>query len=376
MQTMRTPRSLEIAITNSCNLKCSYCSHFASAGEVERDLPSEEWLHFFEELNRCAVMEVTLEGGEPFARGDLRELIEGIVRNRMRFSILSNGTLVTEEMAAFLASTGRCNHVQVSIDGAEPKSHDACRGDGNFLRAVRGIKVLQQYGARVTVRVTIHRHNVRELDAIARFLLEEAGLAGFSTNAASHMGLCRESAARVQLSTDERVMAMETLVRLNQKYKGRISGNAGPLAEARVWAEMEAARGRGEDGLQGKGYLRACGGVMTKMAIRADGVMVPCTHLSHIELGRINRDSLMEVWQHHPELVRLRERRKIPLGEFQFCEECRYIPYCTGNCPALAYTLLGKEDHPSPDACLKRFLEAGGRLPGGAAGAEGGAACP
>jgi hypothetical protein len=39
------------------------------------------------------------------------------------------------------------------------------------------------------------------------------------------------------------------------------------------------------------------------------------------------------------------------------------VPYCAGNCPALAYTITGKEDHPSPDACLRTFLLEGGRLP-------------
>jgi MoaA/NifB/PqqE/SkfB family radical SAM enzyme len=91
---------------------------------VGQDLSKEEWLQFFEELNRCAVMNVTLQGGEPFCRKDLPELVEGIVRNRMRFNILSNGTLITDEMAAFLASTGRCNGVQVSIDGSVPTTHD------------------------------------------------------------------------------------------------------------------------------------------------------------------------------------------------------------------------------------------------------------
>ena len=102
---------------------------------------------------------------------------------------------------------------------------------------------------------------------------------------------------------------------------------------------------------------------MSKLAVRADGVMVPCAQMSHMMLGRINRDDLQEVWQGHPELLRLRERRNIPLSDFEFCRGCDYINYCTGNCPALAYTILGDVNHPSPDACLKRFLEAGGRLP-------------
>ena len=112
-----------------------------------------------------------------------------------------------------------------------------------------------------------------------------------------------------------------------------------------------------------RGYLRACGGIMSKMAVRADGVMTPCTQMGHIELGRINRDDLMEVWQRHPELTRLRERRAVPLSTFGFCKRCAYVPYCTGNCPALAYISLKEDNHPSPDACLKRFLEAGGKIP-------------
>ena len=52
------------------------------------------------------------------------------------------------------------------------------------------------------------------------------------------------------------------------------------------------------------------------------------------------------------------------MTEFEFCAGCAYVPYCTGNCPGLAYTLTGQVDHPSPDACLRRFLEEGGRIPG------------
>jgi SynChlorMet cassette radical SAM/SPASM protein ScmE len=363
MRVMSTPRSLDLEVTNRCNLRCRYCSHFSSAGDVDRDLPTEEWLRFLEELNRCAVTNLTLSGGEPFLREDLPELIAGIVGNRMRFNILSNGTLIDDDIAACLAATGRCDGVQVSIDGATPVDHDAFRGQGNFRRAIEGVEVLRRHGLPVDVRVTIHRRNVHDLEGVARLLLDEIGLPGFSTNAASYMGLCRQNAELVQLTVEERSLAIETLLELSGRYNGRISAAAGPLAEGRAWLEMEEARREGRGPMSGRGFLTGCGGPMSKMAVRADGVMVPCSQMPHIELGRINQDDLRQVWQHHPALKRLRERCEIPLSDFAFCDGCPYIPYCTGNCPALAYTLVDEENHPSPDACLRRFLEQGGRLP-------------
>lgn len=363
MKIIRTPRSVDLDITNRCNLRCRYCYHFSGPGDVDQDLPKEEWFRFFEELNRCAVMNVTLAGGEPFFRKDLKQLIEDIVVNRMRFNILSNGTLITDDMAKFLFSTGRCDGVQVSIDGSKPETHDACRGKGNFNRAIQGIKCLKENHVPVQVRVTIHKYNVSDLEAIAKLLLKEIGLPGFSTNAASYMGLCRQNVDRVGLSVEDRTLVMETLLKLNRKYDNRISAQAGPLAEATMWVEMEQARQKGVSSIPMGGSLTACGCVMDKIAVRADGAIVPCTMLSHIELGRINRDDLKEIWQNHPEMKKMRERCNIPLNDFEFCRECQYINYCTGNCPGLAYNIIGKVDHPSPDACLRQFLEDGGKLP-------------
>lgn len=360
---MRTPRNVDIAITHRCNLRCRYCSHFTGAGDVQADLPASEWCTFFEELNRCGVMNVILQGGEPFIREDFSVIVDGIVRNRMRFNVLSNGTLITDAMAGHLATSGRCEGVQVSIDGSIPITHDAFRGKGSFYQAIRGIRILQKAEVPVTVRVTIHKNNVHELEAIAELLLDEIGLPAISTNSASYMGLCRQNAEQVQLTVEERTLAMATLVELNRKYGGRISATAGPLADAGTWREMMDQTDGQDSGKAEPACLSACGGPFNTLGVRADGVMVPCTQLGHIALGRINRDGLKEVWQTHPELDRLRRRFHIPLSDFSFCNGCQYISHCTGNCPALAYTITGEENHPSPDACLKRFLEDGGKLP-------------
>jgi len=280
----------------------------------------------------------------------------------MRFRILTNGTLITDEIAAFIASTGRCDTVQVSIDGSTPITHDAFRGEGNFARAMAGLAALKRHGVSASVRVTIHRKNVHDLEEIARLLIGEVGLSGFSTNSAGYLGLCRSNAEQVELTPEDRTVAMRTLLALNKRYNGRISAQAGPLAEATGWARMERARLE-EKPIPGRGFLSGCGGTRTTLGVRADGVIIPCAQLPHLEMGRIGEDDLRDVWQHHPILERLRERHTIPLTRFAFCDGCVYIPYCTGSCPALAYSIAGQDEHPAPDACLRLFLKEGGKLP-------------
>ena len=85
--------------------------------------------------------------------------------------------------------------------------------------------------------------------------------------------------------------------------------------------------------------------------------------LTQVELGCINKDSFIDIWQSSPELIELRMRHLIPLSNFKDCTCCDYLDYCTGNCPGSAYTLTGKVYHPSPDACLQKFLAEGGSIP-------------
>jgi SynChlorMet cassette radical SAM/SPASM protein ScmE len=355
-------RSVEIAITARCNARCLYCYHFDNPGVNYEDLPAGEWLTFFAELGRLGVADVTLAGGEPFVRADLRELIAGIAANGMRFSLLSNGALLTDDLAAYLAGTGYCDGVQISVDGSHAATHDAARGAGSFAGAMRALAILRRHGLRANVRVTIHHFNVDDLEATATLLLDELGIAAFGTNAAGYLGSCRLHSDGLQLTVAERERAMRTLVALAARYPGRIHAAAGPLADARLWGRMEAARREAAPPFGNGGCLTACGCPWNKLSVLADGSMVVCTMLPHLVLGRINHDDLGALWRSHPLLVRHRRRRQIPLSRFAQCEGCAYMPYCTGNCPGPAYTLTGEVDHPGPDSCLRNFLASGGSL--------------
>lgn len=359
---MRTPRTVDLEITSRCNLRCRYCYFFDNPEVNYQDLPTSEWQQFIEELGQCSVMDVCLAGGEPFMREDLPELLAAIVKNRMRFSLLSNGTLITRDIAAFIQKTKRCNSVQISIDGSCAEVHETGRGKDSFANAVRGIKILQENYIPVTVRVTIHRHNVHDIENIAHFLLEDLEIPSFSTNSAGYFGTCQKNAEDLLLRVEDRQIAMQTLLRLEQKYNGRIAAQAGPLAEAHHWGRMEHARQNNAAPFSNGGKLTGCGCPSHKISVRADGVIVPCTMLSHMELGRINHDALLDVWQKNCQLNSLRTRLSMQLASFEECSGCNYMPYCTGNCPGLAFNLTGQVNRPSPDGCLRQFMAQGGSL--------------
>jgi len=363
MKIMQAPLTVAVDITSQCNLRCKYCGHFATAADVPDDLDTQEWLEFFKELDQCGVFFLNLSGGEPFIRPDLKKIIEGIISSRMRFSILTNGTLVDEEMVKFIACCGRCNSVQISLDSSTSANHDIMRGQGSFEKSLSGIQLFKKYKVPISVRVTIHKKNYRDLPDIARLLLDDLQLSTFSTNYADLSGFCKWNAEETKLSIDERSYVMQSLLKLNKIYNNRITAYAGPLAEARTWLNMEEARRQKISRLPNRGYLTGCGTLSKNIAVRADGVIVPCISLSHIELGRINKDSIKAIWQNNPELKKLRERCLIPLSSFEYCRSCEYINYCSGNCPALAYSFTGKVNYPAPNACLKHFLESGGKLP-------------
>jgi SynChlorMet cassette radical SAM/SPASM protein ScmE len=151
---------------------------------------------------------------------------------------------------------------------------------------------------------------------------------------------------------------MKTLSQLADRYHGRITASAGPLANRRTYKEMEHARATGEKSTRWQmGYLTACGCVFNKLAVHHDGVITPCNLLPELELGRINVESLKAIWKSHPTLKTLKERRQIPMSEVPGCEGCEWAPYCNGSCPGLAHEMTGDINRANPHDCYRRFLE-------------------
>lgn len=358
------PQAIDLSLTGKCNLHCAYC-FYQDEMEARPDLPLEDWVRFFEELKFLGVRDATLSGGEVFVRPDLWELIDALIDSRMRYSILSNGMLINEKTLEKFAKKKRLkrlNSIQISIDGSCAGVHDKSRGSGSFEKAVCGLRLLKETGFPVTVRVTVNRHNVDDLDNIARLLLDDIGLHSFGTNDAMPMGSGCDNQKTITLTPFQQVKAMKSLARLAQQYHGRIIAAAGPLAKWHSYQEMEHAMKTGEKSTRWQmGCLTACGCMYNKLSVHHDGNITPCSILAKLVLGHINRNSLTEIWKTSPILQALKDRRKIAMTEVPGCEGCEWAPFCNGSCPGLAYEMTGDFNRANPHDCYRRFLrETGG----------------
>ncbi len=353
------PVQIDASITGRCNLKCRYC-FYSDSMEKAADLPTESWLDLFSEFGSIGVRRVCLSGGEPFVRSDLFTLIDSIIENKMRYSILTNGTLIDETALARFSEGKRrirLDSIQISIDGSRAEIHDKSRPPRSFDKAIEVLRLLKKEGFPVTTRVTINRHNVGDLENIAALLIDDVGLNGFSTNEADFQGSARCPGQDIVLTTDERKQAMAALVAMNERYGGRIGAQAGPLSRAREMADISKRISAGETAKKGRGTLCSCGGVFTKMAVLHDGTFTPCNMLTDLTMGRFNEISLEKAWQTHPNINLVRERRKIPLGTLEECSDCEYAGFCTGGCPGTVMAKTGKLNSIDPLSCYKRYLE-------------------
>lgn len=351
----QAPTSIDLELTGRCNLSCKYC-FYADCMQSKRDLDTETWYSIISEIGDLAVRKVTLSGGEVFTRNDLFDIIDSVIENRMRYSILSNGTLITNETVKQFNEGKRrlrLDSIQISIDGSREEIHDLSRPPKSFERAIRGLRLLKEAGFPVTVRVTINRHNVDDLDGIAHLLLDDIGLPSFSTNEAGPMGTARCQGENILLSREQRETAMKTLMELNEQYGGRINAQAGPLYIAQTINEIDRLRAAGETKQNGKGALTSCGCVFTKMCILHDGTMVPCNMLPTIVMGVAGMHSIRDAWLHSPAINVVRYRKEVPLSSFSTCSDCSYIGFCSGGCPAKVMMTKDKILGIDPHSCYK-----------------------
>jgi len=281
-------RYLELQLTSRCNLKCEHCY----LGEpTKAELPLSQVLSVLDEFEEMQGLRMLFSGGEPLLYPDLPALNDALPVYAVRKVLLTNGTLITEEN---YPDWCHFDEIQFSLDGLK-EGHDTIRGPGTFEQTIRGIEAARRNKMPVSIATMVHRHNVKEFDALSEWI-EELGVVEWNID--------------VPCATGRLVENPDFLV--------------APEAGARFLKYATGGSYHGADEPFACGY-HLC-------TITAEGDILKCGFFKETPLGSL-KEGLGVCWG---------RMQPIPLSQLE-CASCPDLSECKGGCRFRAESRLGKD---------------------------------
>jgi radical SAM protein with 4Fe4S-binding SPASM domain len=309
-------------ITDRCNLRCAHCYQESFDSSSER--PLEELLAMAEAIFSSLPdrsVSINLTGGEPLLYPGLGSIIGKLESypNLKELNVITNATVVTEQVLGMLLSMKKPCVVKVSVESADEAVNDRVRGEGNLALVSKNIGIMIEAGLRTVVMMTLGMHNVRTIGQTVGWA-RSAGVDGVIFERFVPMGKGWK-------------MSGEVLTRegWNEAVRG-IIGAAGIDTEPRdlaafkaFWIDLKKMT------LEGA----LCNLGEEAMALMPDGAVFPCRRLP-IPAGNILKARFSEI------LSRLRGYRASNIRrrlKGDICGGCD-VEECAG-CRAMAYALTG-----------------------------------
>ena len=169
------PAHYTVVLTTRCNARCFYCYE---DGIPFRDMTEETAKRFADLLLRSQKeIEITWFGGEPLMQSNRIDDICHILRENdvpFKSNMITNGSLLTEELICTKFPEWNVNGIQITLDGMkEEYAKRKCylhNGENMFDKIIENIRRLLIHGIAVSVRLNIDGHNANECVNVAKYL--------------------------------------------------------------------------------------------------------------------------------------------------------------------------------------------------------------
>jgi len=165
----KRPINGSIELLPLCNMNCDMCYVRLSRSEMEaqgRLRTADEWISIASQMQKAGVLFLLLTGGEPFLYPEFRSLYQRLLKLGMILTINTNGTLITEELAQFLAKN-KPRRINITLYGADDEAYRTlCHYPGGFTKTVQGIHLLKKYGIDVKVSCSVTPDNRSDIQRL------------------------------------------------------------------------------------------------------------------------------------------------------------------------------------------------------------------
>ena len=146
-----TGGSMQIYLTNECNMRCPHCYMFAGL-KKDRELSTNEIFEIINIFKKHGGNNIVFSGGEIATREDLYEILQYSYNLGISNEILTNGTLWDEDLVRKISPL--IARVQISIDGYDEETNSRIRGKGNFSKALKTVDLFYHTHVDTEISVT------------------------------------------------------------------------------------------------------------------------------------------------------------------------------------------------------------------------------
>src|ERR1017187_5101908 len=168
---LRVPAKINFDSTFKCNASCAFCDIPDRHSHPLERMDYEKAKRVIERAAAEGVLKINFFGGEPLLLKRMPELVRFAHNLGLRTSLITNGTLLSEQLCRDIS--GFIDVVGVSVHGSE-LAHNRLLGVANaYAKVVRGMALLDNYGIRYGLNYTIMESNFQDLEDTVRFFVSE-----------------------------------------------------------------------------------------------------------------------------------------------------------------------------------------------------------
>jgi len=316
---------LQWHLSEACNLKCKHCYQ---ENHKPIQLKYEELLNILNQyrelLKKLNVKgHINLTGGEPLCCPFFFKILEEFKKDQelYSFSILTNGTLITDEIAQKI-SLYNPEYVQVSLEGGK-KMNDYVRGKGVYKKVANAIKCLKKYNIFVSLSFTATKINYKEFPKVVKYA-EKYQVDNVWSDRFIPFGTDYDKSFLMNISETQEYLKIMELER--QKLKTKKSSTNIAMYRALQFHVTND-------------FPYHCTAGESLLTVMENGDLVPCRRMP-IVVGNLLKDNMYNLYLNSDILKELR-KDTTP----DDCKKCEHSELCKGGLKCLTYALYKNLNH-------------------------------
>ncbi|MFA5093785.1 MAG: radical SAM protein [Candidatus Omnitrophota bacterium] len=309
-------------ITDACNFRCRHC--YQHSYVKDSDLSLQDLLKIYRNIVSSSPgrkVDFNITGGEPLIRKDVYDLLNYLDRDPSagELMLITNASLIDEDVAAKLDAVKKLKAVKISMDGATEKTNDMIRKPGAFRAVLEKVNLIQEKTRlEVIIMLTLMRSNSYELPALFQ-LCRDLRVDGLILERFIPLGQSKELKSEVLRKEDWKRVVKDVC-----EYMEADMSESEILPCKAFWVKFKEENAE---------LLTAgCNLGEDAFAILPNGDLLPCRRFDFV-LGNLLKENFADVVLRSDILRDVADKSKLK-GK---CRNCQ-ISACRG-CRALAYAV-------------------------------------